>query len=176
MKTISVSTNVFARIWALRQQGEETEDAILQRELRCPARPEDEQPVSEQGVGFRDARFGVVFPEGFEISRVRLGTSLRAQARGGAWVLEGDGRRFDSLNQLSTGIGAKGENAWKNWFFVSPDGKRSRISDLRDPTKIGTRRRGPTPEDALAYFVKGITEKNRHAETDWGAPVGKEAW
>ncbi len=28
----------------------------------------------------------------------------------------------------------------------------------------------------LAQLVAGITEDNRHAETDWGAPVGNEAW
>jgi antitoxin MazE len=28
----------------------------------------------------------------------------------------------------------------------------------------------------LAELVSQITPKNRHRETDWGAPQGKEAW
>ena len=28
----------------------------------------------------------------------------------------------------------------------------------------------------LAELLAGVTPKNRHAEADWGAPVGKEAW
>lgn len=28
----------------------------------------------------------------------------------------------------------------------------------------------------LSELVKGITPQNRHEETDWGAPVGKEVW
>ncbi len=30
----------------------------------------------------------------------------------------------------------------------------------------------PTLED----LVQGITEENRHPETDWGRPVGREVW
>lgn len=36
MRQISVSTDVFSRIWALRATGEESEDAILLRVLRSP--------------------------------------------------------------------------------------------------------------------------------------------
>jgi antitoxin MazE len=28
----------------------------------------------------------------------------------------------------------------------------------------------------LEELVSGITPRNRHDETDWGAPVGKEPW
>jgi antitoxin MazE len=28
----------------------------------------------------------------------------------------------------------------------------------------------------LEELVAGITPKNRHTETDWGTPVGKEIW
>ena len=36
----------------------------------------------------------------------------------------------------------------------------------------------PTEEkkETLRDLVKGITKKNRHKETDWGYPVGKELW
>ena len=28
----------------------------------------------------------------------------------------------------------------------------------------------------LEELVEGITEENRHGETDWGPPVGNEVW
>ena len=29
---------------------------------------------------------------------------------------------------------------------------------------------------SLKELVAGITEENRHGETDWGKPVGREVW
>ena len=29
---------------------------------------------------------------------------------------------------------------------------------------------------SLAQLLKGVTKDNRHAEQDWGAPAGREAW
>ncbi|MDE2143151.1 MAG: AbrB/MazE/SpoVT family DNA-binding domain-containing protein [Elusimicrobia bacterium] len=29
---------------------------------------------------------------------------------------------------------------------------------------------------SLSQLLKGVTRANLHAETDWGAPVGKEIW
>ena len=29
---------------------------------------------------------------------------------------------------------------------------------------------------SLAQMLKGITKENRHAEIDWGGPVGREIW
>jgi antitoxin MazE len=34
----------------------------------------------------------------------------------------------------------------------------------------------PRKEYTLEELVAGITRKNRHAETDWGPPVGGEVW
>ena len=31
-------------------------------------------------------------------------------------------------------------------------------------------------EYSLKELVAGITSKNRHAETDWGPPIGSEKW
>jgi antitoxin MazE len=31
-------------------------------------------------------------------------------------------------------------------------------------------------EYSLQELVAGITPKNRHRETDWGAPIGNETW
>jgi antitoxin MazE len=36
--------------------------------------------------------------------------------------------------------------------------------------------RAATPRYSLDELVAGITPRNRHDETDWGAPVGKEPW
>lgn len=32
------------------------------------------------------------------------------------------------------------------------------------------------PRYGLKQLVSGITPQNRHAETDWGRPVGQEVW
>jgi len=32
------------------------------------------------------------------------------------------------------------------------------------------------PKYTLEELLSGITEENRHPETDWGPPVGKEIW
>ena len=32
------------------------------------------------------------------------------------------------------------------------------------------------PKYKLSELLAGVTPKNRHGETDWGPPVGKEHW
>ncbi len=36
--------------------------------------------------------------------------------------------------------------------------------------------RSTRPRYELSELVSQINPRNRHRETDWGAPVGKEAW
>ena len=36
--------------------------------------------------------------------------------------------------------------------------------------------RSTRPRYELSELVSQITPKNRHPETDWGSPVGKESW
>jgi antitoxin MazE len=36
--------------------------------------------------------------------------------------------------------------------------------------------RAARPQYRLDDLIKGITSKNRHKGTDWGRPVGREAW
>lgn len=142
MRSISISTDVFAHLWSLREPGEDTEDAILRRVLKCPLPPESiaVPAVSPQtGGGFYDTRHGVFFPEGFEVFRKYLGNEYRARAIGGRWVLLGDGRLCGSLNELSRAIGAMTENAWVNWFFIDDRGQRRPVSGLRDPSTITSR-------------------------------------
>ena len=140
MRSIQVSTEVFAGIWKSQQSGEQSEDAILCRLLGLatdePA-PAPERPTS---IGFVDNRFGVVFPPGFEISRVYRGHEYRAQAVGGMWIRADDQTGYMSLNQLSDSIGAN-ENAWDSWFFVNEAGERKPIATLRDPSKVRRRPR-----------------------------------
>jgi antitoxin MazE len=45
--------------------------------------------------------------------------------------------------------------------------------------KLSGRKLVPTPvwaEYELEELVAGITLQNRHGETDWGEPAGKESW
>ena len=130
MREISVSIDVYARIWALREPGEATEDQILKRVLfsysTAPALPEQN--------GFIDSRYGVVFPEGFSITRVSKGRERRAEVKGGKWWL--DGVSYNSLNELSRAVTTSPENAWKSWYFLDEAGRRQLIDILRDQSTV----------------------------------------
>jgi hypothetical protein len=143
MRTISVSTDVFALLWSLRKPGEETEDAVLKRILKARA-SDASMPAdisSPQRGGVYDARHRVSFPEGFELFRSYLGREYRARAIGGRWILQDDGRACGSLNELSRAIGARTENAWANWFYLDEFGQRRAVSNLRQPGTIASRSR-----------------------------------
>jgi hypothetical protein len=131
MRTINVTTDVYAAIWAARQQGEDTESDILARLLSVPDAPAAQPPPSEKKIGWADPRFGIELPEGFEIFRIYKGTEYRAKAQGGQWVLP-DGRSYPSLNQLSRATSGNIENAWQNWYFLGSDGRRQLITGLRN--------------------------------------------
>jgi hypothetical protein len=134
MRSIPVSTDTYAAIWARRQPGEESEDDILARVFkvaRVPAIKPANGRSTLNKVGFRDPRFGIELAEGFEIFRTYLGTDYRATAKDGGWVLAHTGKSYPSLNQLSRAIGAKIENAWNNWYYAGADGKRQLITTLR---------------------------------------------
>jgi hypothetical protein len=132
MKTIEASTDVYAAIWAARQAGEETEDAILRRLLKVPNSETRVAAPATTTIGFREPRFDVTLPEGFEIFRNYKGTEYRARAINGKWVLVGTGKEFDSLNKLSRATSGNIENAWRNWNFMGKDGKRHKIEGLRN--------------------------------------------
>jgi len=140
-----VSTDVFAKIWAVRQPGEDTEDAVLRRVLACGPAVE---PVADIGNGaneeggFYAKRYDVNFNEGFEIFRTFKGTDYRARATLGHWVLLNTGERCQSLSDLSRAVGAKIENVWVNWFYVANAGERKPIADLRNESKVSRRSHG----------------------------------
>ena len=131
MRTLTVSTEVFAAIWANRRPGEESEDAILRRVLGCDASTERVAP-RESGDGVCDDRNGVDFHEGFEIVRRYKQREYKARAQGGAWLRLDNGQRYASLNQLNSSIAAGVENVWNgNWKFRGSDGALRSIAELR---------------------------------------------
>lgn len=131
MRQIDVTTDVYAGIWAARQPGEDTEDAILRRVLKVQASPQPAPPTPTD-VGFRDPRFDVTLPEAFEIFRNYKGTEYRARATGGQWLLVSTGTAYPTLNQLSRAVSGNVENAWRNWYFMGKDGKRHLVEGLRN--------------------------------------------
>jgi len=153
MKSILVSTSVFARIWALRESGEENENDILERVLLCGGvKNELKEVVSSQNkysVGHCDKRYGVVFQGGFEVFCNYIGTDFSARATSDGWVLVNDGKTYRTLNEMSKAIGAKSENAWINWFFRGGDGSKIPINELRDRKKVGKRESRRIDSDRL---------------------------
>lgn len=145
MRSIQVSTFVFSAIWSSRQEGEETENEILERLLRKPtdqAARFDAENNSPAATGFSDPRYNVVFPEGMEIVRTYKGKVYRAIARRGAWYINNVDKPFHSLNALSREVASGPENAWINWFFIDQDNVRRPISSLRDQARIPRKGRG----------------------------------
>jgi hypothetical protein len=132
-RTIQISTDVYAAIWAARKPGEDSEEAILCRMLDVKAKlPENAiNPSSSSKVGFSDPRFGITLPENFEIFRTYKSVRYSAKALNGKWVLSTTGEAFPSLNQLSRKVTGKVENAWNNWYYTDQFGKRHLIDRLR---------------------------------------------
>ena len=172
MRSITVSTDVFARIWSLRQLGEDTEDAILSRTLGCSGNHAGSAPDSSLERGLLDPRSGVLFREGFGVFRTYLGVEYRARITGGEWVLEDDGRAFQSLSELSRTIGAKTENAWLNWLYLDDRGLRHPVSKLRDPSVIATRSKqiGTSVQDHPIGGRSSLTS------SEYGAILGDGTW
>jgi hypothetical protein len=146
MRTIQVSIDVFAAIWARRGDTEHSEDEILSRLLavkKTNAQPSAARDLQTQ-IGFHDPRYGVKIPHGFEIYRTYKGKEYRAQAIQGFWFWNGTG--YPSLNELSSAIGISHENAWVSWFY-DQKGRRYPVSKLRDADKIIRRGRPPSVND-----------------------------
>lgn len=135
MRSIHVSTDVFAAIWARRQSGEDSEDAILKREFGCLSATNSNASVPDAAAqlgGVRDTRNGVRFPEGFRIFRNYKGREFIAEAKAGSWVRLDDGSSYPTLNQLNSSIAAGAENVWNgNWKFRDDTGKALSIGQLR---------------------------------------------
>ena len=133
-RSIAISTEVFAAIWARRQPGQETEDAILRDILGVDADAVSsliELPMASEG-GVVDLRNGVRFPEGFEIVRIYKRREYSARAIQGAWVRADNGSSYATLNRLNASIAAGVENVWNgNWKYRDRNGSLRSINELR---------------------------------------------
>ena len=130
-RTITISTDVFAALWAQRQNGEESEDAILRRILGC-AKGSSGEPKEPNGGGVHDTRNDVYFPRGFSALRTYKRRQYEAIAQDGAWLRKDNGKRYPTLNQLNASIAAGAENIWNgNWKYRADDGSLRSINDLR---------------------------------------------
>lgn len=131
MKTIEVSSVVFAAIWRAHNEGEETEDAILRRVLGLPKDAAD-APTGGRMMGFYDERSGVHFPQNMRIYRVYKGHKREAIAQNDRWFVPATGQSFHSLHKLSQSVNNNGnENAWNNWKYRDKNGDEHLIDALR---------------------------------------------
>lgn len=133
-RTIPVSTDVFAAIWASRHEGEDSEDDILRRILGVAESKRDRQPSQTlQGSGgVLDRRNNVQFPQGFEIFRTYKRKEYRAVAQDGNWLRLDTGELYPTLNQLNTSIATGTENVWNgNWKYKDESGTIHSIDALR---------------------------------------------
>jgi len=141
MRTITVSTEVFAEIWRRHKKGDQSEDDILRRELDVPPPPKSK--AGEAGLpssppqlrGYDDVRAGVKFPEGFPIFRIYKGQEIQAVATGGQWLMTRTGTRYASLHKLSMAVVKGQENSWRNWKYRETDGTERLIDALRGRAK-----------------------------------------
>lgn len=133
-RTITVSTEVFAAIWADRRPGEESEDAILRRRFGCASSVEnpDPAPATTLNGGVYDSRNNVKFPRGFTIFRTYKHKEYEAVAQDGVWVRKDTGGRYPTLNRLNASITTGAENVWNgNWKYRAEDGTIRSIDHLR---------------------------------------------
>ena len=139
-RMINVSTDVFAAIWARRQPGEATEDAVLRRVLECPPATQSEASVKNEPCpqmnlgpgGVYDKRNDVLFPEGFVAFRTYKGRRFEAIAQRGQWVRTDTGQKYPTLNQLDASISQAPNNVWNgSWRYREKVGSESSIEVLR---------------------------------------------
>ena len=134
-RTITISPPVFAAIWGRREDGEETEDAILARLLDVSnfgGTASLQTPSDTATGGVYDSRNGVHFPRGFKTFRRYKRRDYEAVASDGVWIRQDNGETFSTLNQLNDSIAAGPENVWNgNWKFHAEDGTVQPIDALR---------------------------------------------
>ena len=136
MRTIAISTAVFAAIWQARQPGEESENDILSRFFNVP--PEAaEKPAGGRMAGFYDERSGVHFPERMRIHRTYKGEKREAIAHLDRWFVPATGQSFHSLHKLSQSVVGGNENAWTSWKYKDENGVEHSIDNLRKKLEQG---------------------------------------
>jgi hypothetical protein len=115
-----------------RHRGPRLAEADILARLLGVDRPSGEAAATTNQIGFRDSRFDVTLPEGFEIFLNYKGTEYRAKASAGRWLRLDTQESFPTLNQLSRATSGNIENAWRNWYFTAKDGRRYLIEKLRN--------------------------------------------
>lgn len=167
MDRLDVSLDVLGKIRGLCRKTGETEDQLLRRLLESFVRTHIADNAED---GFTDATYAIHFPAGCEIFRTYKGRLFSARVVEGRWMLDFDGRSYDSLNQLSQGVIDGNENAWNFWFTRGPDGISQRIAELRDPALVQKRprRRTGAPKSPPARLHHPAI--NRAASTAPGMP------
>jgi len=173
MDGLNISQDVLRKIRGLCRETGQTEDQVLRRLLE--SRPQGGRQggaKDETGRdGFTDVTYAIHFPAGFEIFRTYKGRLFSARVVQGRWMLDADGRSYDSLNQLSQGVIDGNENAWNFWFCRGPDGISQRIAELRDPALVQKRpRRRRTVTHKAPPARLAHAGMNRSASTTPGMP------
>jgi hypothetical protein len=132
-RAITVSIDVYAAIWANRQDGEESEDQILRRVLGCkPVTEAAENTVTASATGgVFDSRNNVHFGRGFVAFRTYKHAEYEAVAQDGTWLRKDTGDLYATLNQLNASIVAGAENIWNGNWKYKEGGKIRSIDALR---------------------------------------------
>lgn len=139
MRSISISTPVFAAIWAARKNGEDDEDAILRRLLEIAPDKLVDTPPTAAASGVHISQYDLHLPEGFSIFRVYKGQEYRAEVSGGRWLLRNNGHHYPSLHKLSWAVVNGRENAWQNWRYRDEKGRDHFIDHLRPEESVRRR-------------------------------------
>ncbi|MFO1104216.1 MAG: hypothetical protein U1E20_15085 [Methylocystis sp.] len=153
MRTVAISTDVFAAIWANRLAGEDSEDAILRRLFNVAADnfrertdsnltkiSESVDSPARSGTPIVDSTNGVRFEHGFKVYRFAKGVQYEAEVQDGQWLLKHDKKLYSSINQMSQALGLQ-ENVWNHWYYIDGRGKQKKLNELRPRSLITKRRR-----------------------------------
>lgn len=149
-RTIEISTDVFAAIWAARREGEESENDILQRILQNSSSnlsqvvrvAKTTLNAAKSGAlkastalkveGYYDSRNDVFFKDGFMAFRHYKGQVYHAVVMNGQWVRTDTLDFYISLNKLNESIASGTENIWNgNWKYEDENGVPHSIDKLR---------------------------------------------
>lgn|SRR5665213_2337520 len=120
MRTISISTELFAAIWRNRLEGEDTENDIL---LRLLTR------AGDGTGGIYNSRYDVRFAPGFEVFRTYKGKTYFAVVDNGRWLMSG--KSYPSLFKLSEAACDSRENPWVGWNYRDAEGNEKPIDTLK---------------------------------------------
>ena len=158
---IVVSIDVFASLWASREPGEDSENAILERLLGLPKGPPlpasmvVAQRVAQSGPddgGIYNRMFDVHFPPGFEVFRTYKGKEYRAVVQAGRWVM--GAQTYQSLFALSVAIVDSQENPWMHWKYRDSQGRVATIINLRSKGAEAEKSAAPAAKKRAAKTTK----------------------